>query len=158
MLENEDTVFTLLVHPAFAKHLAGWGMGLHRVLDIGVWLRMQSFDWSLVRGRLRDQGVQGAAWATLRWLNLLTAPESTEGLDAMLSDLQPGRLRRIWIDRWLHGNLSERTSGAHWARLLGFSLFLHDTLGDAARALAGRFRARRRQAKDLAAFEGLIGE
>jgi hypothetical protein len=158
MLDSNDALFVLLVHPAFAKHLAGWEMGLHRVLDIIIWLRTQSFDWPVVRGRLQEHGVRSAAWATLRWLNLLTAPRSPDELDAMLSDLRPGRARRIWVDRWLQSNFSERTSGAHWARLMGFSLFLHDMPGDAARAFAGRFRARRRQGDDLAAFRDLLGE
>lgn len=158
MLDNNDALFTMLVHPAFAKHLAGWEMGLHRVLDIIIWLRTRSFDWPVVRGRLREQGVQGAAWATLRWVKLLTAPRSPGELDVMLSDLQPGRLRSMWINRWLHGNLPERTAGAHWARIMGFSLFLHDMPSDAVRAFAGRYRARRRQGDDLAAFRELLGE
>ena len=44
ILSNDDALFVLLVHPAFAKHLAGWGMGLHRVTDIVAWLQTQSFD------------------------------------------------------------------------------------------------------------------
>ncbi len=31
MLNPEDALFVLLVHPAFAKHLSGLEMGLHRV-------------------------------------------------------------------------------------------------------------------------------
>ena len=145
-------MFTLLVHPAFAKHLAGWETGLHRILDIALWLRRQPFDWPAVRGRLRGQGVQGAAWATLRWLSLLTAPESPGELNVMLADVRPGRLRRAWIDRWLKNDLSARTAHAHWARLLGFSLFLHDRPGDVVRAFAGNRQAKRRQARDMAAF------
>ena len=40
----------------------------------------------------------------------------------------------MWLSRWLENNLSERTSGAHFARLLGFTLLLHDKAADAARA------------------------
>jgi hypothetical protein len=158
MLESEDAVFTLLVHPAFAKHLAAWEMGLHRVLDISLWFRTQPFDWPVVCRRLRDQGMRSAAWATLRWLSLLTAPVLLGGLDAMLTDLRPGRLRRTWVDHWLKDNLSERTARARWARLLGFSLFLHDTPGDALRAFTGNRLAKRRQADDLAAFGELLGQ
>jgi hypothetical protein len=49
-------------------------------------------------------------------------------------------------------------SKTNWARLLGFSLFLHDTLGDAMRALAGRRCAQRRINTDMAAFEELFDE
>jgi len=155
MLNAEDALFVLLVHPAFAKHLAGWDMGLHRVVDIVAWLRTQSFDWPVVRDRLEQNGVRTAAWATLRWVEMLTHPYTPAGLDTMISELRPGRLRREWLDWWLRNDLSARLSAVHWSRLLGLSLFLHDTAADAARAVAGRQRARRRRAADLAAFRDL---
>jgi hypothetical protein len=158
MLDAEDAFFVLLVHPAFAKHLAGWNMGLHRVADIVSWLLTRSFDWHTVRDRLEQNGVQTAAWTTLRWVELLTAPNALPGPDTMLSDLRPGRWRRSWLDRWLRNDYSERTSAAHWARLLGFSVFLHDTPNDSLRAFVGRYRARRRSATDLAAFRELFDQ
>jgi hypothetical protein len=158
MLDSEDALFTLLVHPAFAKHLAAWEMGLHRVLDIAVWVRSQSSNWPAVYARLNEHGVRTAAWATLRWVALLMAPHSPDGLDEMLADLKPGRLRAAWINRWLQDDLSARMSHAHWARLAGFSLFLHDTPHDSARALLGQRKAHRRRCDDLAAFQELLGQ
>jgi hypothetical protein len=73
-----------------------------------------------------------------------------------MSEIRPGRLRRAWLNRWLRSNLSERMSNAHWARLLGFSLFLHDTPGDAMRALAGRNRAHQRREADFETFRDLL--
>jgi len=157
MLCPEDSMFVLLVHPAFAKHLAGWDMGLHRVADIVLWLRTQTFDWSSVRALLEKNGVQTAAWATLCWMELLTGPNTLPDLNTMMSDLRPGRLRRAWLEWWLAGNLSERTSDAHWARLLGFSAFLHDRPGDSIRAFAGRYRSRQRSGADLEVFRELLG-
>ena len=158
MLNAEDALFVLLVHSAFAKHLAGWGMGLHRIMDIVAWLRHQSFDRQAVRARLDYNGVRTAAWATLRWVELLTCPDTPAGLNEIMSELCSGRLRRAWLDIWLRKNLSERVSGGvHWARLLGFSLLLHDKPGDAKRALAGKYRAYRRRNADLAAFRELPG-
>jgi hypothetical protein len=156
MLDSEDMLFVLLVHPAFAKHLAGWNMGLHRVADVLWYLQAQSCNWPLLWTRLADSGVQTAAWATLRWLQLLTEPETPTELDAMLMELRPGRVRRAWLERWLSRNLSERTARMHWARLIGFSLFLHDTPRDALRALGGRYRAHRRRENDLAVFRELF--
>ena len=156
LLSAEDALFVLLVHPAFAKHLGGWEMGLHRVVDIDACLRTQPHDWPLVGKQLKKNGVQTAAWATLRWVDLLSDQYSFAGLDAMRTDLRPGRLRRAWLDHWLRNNLSTRTSRAHWARLLGFSMFLHDAPRDAARALNGRYRARRRSGADLDAFAELL--
>jgi len=158
MLNADDALFVLLVHPAFTKHLAGWDMGLHRVVDIVDWLNTQSFNREAVRAQLTTNGVRAAAWATLRWVELLTQQHPIPELSKLLSDLCPGRLRRTWLDCWLRNDLSARMSKTNWVRLLGFSLFLHDTLGDAMRALAGRRRAQRRINTDMAAFEELFDE
>lgn len=158
MLDDNDAFFTLLVHPAFAKHLAGWEMGLHRVLDIILWLRSRSIDWPVIRPQLAAEGARTAAWATLSWVDMVTSPHTPDAIGPMLGDLQPGRARSAWIEYWLRGDLPAKTTSAHWARLFGFSLFLHDTTRDAVRALAGRYRAHRRQSADLSAFEGLLGE
>jgi len=157
ILNPEDSLLVLLVHPAFAKHLSGWGMGLHRVVDILEWLRTQSFDLETVRAELRQNGVCTAAWATLRWVELLTHPHALPELQQLLGDLGPGRLRRAWLEHWLCNDLPERTSDTRWVRLLGFTSFLHDTPSDALRALAGRLRAHRRSSADLEAFRELLG-
>jgi len=152
---SEDALFTLLVHPAFAKHLAGWDMGLHRVMDIVEWLRTQEFDWPAVRGRLERNGARAAAWATLRWVELLSGPHALPHLDPMMSDVRPGRLRRAWLSRWLEKDYPARLSSRHWVRLLCFTPFLHDTMGDVMRAFVGREKARRRIDADLAVFADL---
>ena len=156
VLSSDDTLFTLLVHPAFAKHLAGWDMGLHRVADLLAWIHTQEFDWSNVRAMLRENGVATAAWATLRWAQLLSGSHAPSRMQGMLTDLRPGSLRRAWLEHWLNNDLSGRTAGAHWLRLLGFTTFLHDTAGDALRAASGRWRARRRSETDLDAFRELL--
>jgi len=155
MLSAEDALFVLLVHPAFAKHLAGWDMGLHRIADIVFWLRTQSLDQQTLYAMLEKSGVRTGAWATLRWVEMLTQPYDLPGVDEMLTDLCPGRLRRAWLDRWLRNDMSARTAHRHWVRLFGFTAFLHDTPGDALRAFAGRRRAHRRSAADLEAFQDL---
>lgn len=154
----EDTLFTLLVHPAFAKHLDGWEMGLHRVADLVAFLRSQPFRWSEVHAMLRQNGVQAAAWATLRWTQLLAEEHAPEMMADMLSDLQPGGLRRHWIDNWLRNDLPGRTAHLRLIRLIGFSTFLHDTAADAWRAARGRRSATRRSESDLAVFESLGSE
>jgi hypothetical protein len=157
VLHADDGLFYLLLHSAFTKHLAGWQMGLHRVADIVTWLRTQTCDLSRVYSRLSENGVGTAAWATLRWTELVSGPRAPRLLNKMLEDLQPGRGREAWLDFWLRNDLPNRIARARWARLLGFSLFLHDTAADAWRAAVGRRRALRRSEEDLAAFRGLLG-
>jgi hypothetical protein len=156
MQSAEDALFTLLVHPAFAKHVAGWEMGLHRVVDLLEWLRSEPLDWPRVKDMLEENGVCAAAWTTLRWLELLAEPHAPALVPHMLAELEPGRLRRSWLDYWLQNDLPERTSNVRWMRLAGFSLFLHDAPGDAIRALEGRRRASRRSKADSDAFAELF--
>jgi hypothetical protein len=158
ILSPEDALFVLLVHPAFAKHLASWNTGLHRVADIDAWLRRQPCDLQVLYARLQQSGVRTAAWATLRWVQLLTGQHFLPGLNEMLGELSPGHLRKRWLDYWLDNELSERLSRAHWLRLLGFSMLLHDRPRDAIRALTGRYRARRRVRADYDAFARLLNE
>jgi hypothetical protein len=162
ILHEDDAFFLLLVHPAFAKHLAGWDMGLHRVADIYDWLRTQAVNWQSVRERCDENGVKTAAWSTLRWLQLRTEPHFPGGCNAdiveFMAALQPGYLRRNWLDSWLQADRSARLSHTHWARLFGFTLFLHDRVGDALRALRGRLGARHRQVQDRAVFDKLVAQ
>jgi len=159
-LSSEDALFVLLVHPAFAKHLGGWDMGLHRVMDIVEWLRLlkQPADWQAARQQLKVNGVQAAAWATLRWVALLSAENGSPAPQAMMFYLRVGRLRKAWLERWLLQDISARTSDMHWARLIGFTTFLHDTLWDSLRAYSGRQKARRRSVADLECFAELKDE
>jgi len=158
VLSDDDAMFVLLVHPAFAKHLDSWEMGLHRVVDILGWLRNRPCDWEEVTARLGETGVRTAAWATLRWVGLLAGDQAPECLGAMTCNLQPGAIRRAWLNRWLESDLSARAADMRWLRLLAFSSLLHDTPHDALRAYAGRRRAARRTLADLRAFSGLSGQ
>jgi hypothetical protein len=155
VLSPEDTLFALLVHPAFRKHLASWNTGLHRIVDLLEWIRTQDYDWERVRFMLSVNGVQVAAWATLRWVQMVSGPYASDTLQDMLGKLQPGQARRRWLEYWLANDLSERTSRARWVRLLGFSVYLHDTLADARRAALAGFFAKRSAATDLEAFREL---
>ena len=88
-LGADDTMFTLLVHSAFAKHIASWELGLHRVADILSWVRTQEFDRSAVGSMLEADGAISAAWATLRWVVLLSGKLAPPLLRDMLGDLEP---------------------------------------------------------------------
>ena len=153
MLSPEDALFVLLVHPAFAKHLSGWGMGLHRVADVLLWMQTQPVDGQNVIDRLRENGVRTAAWATLRWTQMLAGARTPDGVAEFVNGVRPGAVRRAWIESWLKKDLSARVSGVHWLRLLLFTSLMHDTAGDTLRAVLGRLRAHRRRHVDLEAFQ-----
>ena len=156
MPAGDDTLFVLLVHPAFAKHLSGWNLGMHRVADLLLWLRSQPFDAAAVTAMLDANGVRTAAWTTLRWAELLAGAHAPAPLAALMGGLEPGQPRRAWLDAWLRHDLPRRTAPARWLRLLLFSQFLHDTPRDALRAARGRQSAARRSQADLDAFGDLF--
>jgi hypothetical protein len=158
MLSANDGVFLLLVHPAFKKHLSSWDMGLHRVADIVFWLETQSFDWGRVQKQLRKNDSKTAAWATLRWVEMLTPLKSSDTTAKMMNDIEPGKVRRKWLNYWLSNDLPKRSEGAHWLRLAAFSLVLHDSLAAVLGALKGRYGAHRRRKADYAEFTDLSGE
>ena len=158
MLSDDDALYVLLVHPAFAKHLDSWEMGLHRVLDTLEWLRQRSVHWPVVRDLLEETGVRTAAWATLRWVELLAGTRLPAQVASMRRELVHAGVRHAWLDRWLRADLSARTADLRWLRLLAFSSLLHDTPGDALRAFAGQRRAARRAADDLRDFSGPHGQ
>lgn len=155
LLSSEDAVFLLLVHPAFAKHLHSWGMGVHRAVDILKYVDGQSFDWQAVLQRLRESGVTTAAWTTLRWVQLLAEPHVPDRLQRMLADTRPGGVRARWLEYWLSNDLPARLARWRYARLVGFSAFLHDSPADVLRALTGRQNAFRRRGDDAARFSSL---
>jgi hypothetical protein len=157
-LGDDDSLFVMLVHPAFAKHLDAWELGLHRVADIVEWLRRRPIDWPVVRERVAASGVRTASWATLRWVCLTAGDQVRQAMADMLVDLEPGMPRRLWLNNWLGAGLSSRTAGARWFRLLAFSSLLHDTPRDVLGAFAGWRRARSRAADDLRDFQGLLGQ
>jgi hypothetical protein len=121
-------------------------------------MQTQDFEWPTLQALLKQNGVRSAAWATLRWVELLFGPDLPGEIDPMLLELRPGWLRRAWLDRWLRLDLSERLSSAHWPRLMAFSPLLHDTPRDVLRAIRGRRQAHRSRHADLAAFQELLSQ
>ncbi len=157
-LDTNDAAFLMLVHPAFTKYLAAWDVGLHRVADIVLFLASQTVDRRKLVSTLRDNGVRTAAWATLRWVQMLMPDDRPRALNELCADLSPGVVRRTWIEAWLAKEWTTRMARVHWLRLALFSLPLHDRWSDVLGALRGRRRARGRQEKDMAEFRELFGE
>ena len=154
-LSDADTLLVLLVHPTFSKHLSTSQMGLHRLADIALWLQKRRTEWpSLVR-ELDTAGLKTAAWTMLSLVRMLSPDRFTEVLDPPLRALQPNRLRAAYLRTWLTRDLSARFAHLHLARLLGFSVFLHDQPSGAWRALRGWQRSRGSREEDTSVFEGL---
>ena len=155
ILGDSDILFVLLVHPAFSKHMSTSQMGLHRIADIVLWLQRYDVDWPALHQQLDACGVKTAAWTMLNLVRMLSPEPFGDVLRAPLDALGPDRLRAAYLRTWLNQDLSARFTHLHIARLMGFSVLLHDRPADAWRALRGWQRSRASRAQDAAVFGGL---
>jgi hypothetical protein len=155
MLGETDTLFVLLVHPAFSKHLSIAQMGLHRIGDIVSWLQKSDVDWPALHHQLDACGLKTAAWTMVNLVGMLSPPGFVDALETPLRLLRPDAVRAAYLRTWLNQDLSSRFANLHLARLLGFSVLLHDQPAGAWRALRGWRRSRVTQAQDAEVFAGL---
>jgi len=147
-LSDVDALFLMLTHPAFTKYVCSPNMGLLRVADFLLWIQNRTTDWPAVVRLLDTAGLKTAAWTMLTWYRLLAAPAVAIAMQPWLNDLLPGRLRSAYLQYWLTRDLPSRWLNRPLRIQLGFTLFLHDRLSDAGRALAGWLRSRYRRRRD----------
>lgn len=155
ILSDQDTLFVLLVHPAFSKHLSTSQMGLHRVADIALWVQRREVDWPALHRELDACGLKTAGWTMLGLVRMLAPDGFGSVVDASIQALRPNRLRAAYLSAWLNQDLSSRLGRLHAVRLLGFSLLLHDQPADAWRALKGWHQSRTSRDADAFVFDGL---
>ena len=140
-LNDTDTMFLMLVHPAFTKYVCSPNMGLIRVVDFMLWLRKRPVDWDAVAERLHATGLKTAAWAVLQWFAMVV--ERIPVPESLIDGLSPGPWRSHYLKYWLQNNLPDRWLHRPLLIQLGLTLMLHDRVSDAQRAIAAWIRARR---------------
>lgn len=156
MLSEPDAVLLMLVHAAVSKHVSTPLLGLHRAADIALFWQRRDVDWPAVHRLLDACGLKTGAWAVLTWLLLLmTGPEMERQLAEPIASVRPGFLRAEYLKMWLDHDLSARLTDRHAARLIGFSLFMHDGPAAAWHALAGWRRAQKTMSADTQVFGDL---
>ena len=147
-LADNDALFMMLTHPAFNKYVCSPNMGLGRVADFLLWIQLKKVDWPAVVQLLDAEGVKTAAWIMLTWLRMLAPPEAAKVLDEWLIALRPGRLRAAYLRAWLTLDLPSRWLQRPLLVQAGFTLWMHDHLADAWRALRERRLARQNRLRD----------
>ena len=136
-LDHTDALFTLLVHPAFAKYITSPHALLCRLVDLSRWLQTRDVDWNKTLALLDQAGLKTAAWAVLSWTSWLMGPVAPPSI---LERLEPGCWRTRYLRYWLEQNLPSR-----WLRYplliqIAFTLALHDRPDDAMTAIRGWLR------------------
>jgi hypothetical protein len=148
-LSDDDTVFLMLTHPAFAKYVCSPNMGLGRVADFLLWIQRRPVDWPAVLEQLDRAGLRTAAWAMLNWFRMLAPPDAHATLDGWIDSVRPGRLRAAYLRQWLVHDLPSRWLNRPFLIQFGFTLPLHDQPGDALHALARFRQASRNRRRDM---------
>ena len=119
ILSDADSLFVMLIHPAFSKHLSPSQMGLHRVADILLWVQRRKVDWGVLRTELDACGLKTAAWTILSLVRMLSPAASAPLVAGAIDSLRPGPLRSAYLNAWLRQDLSARLTHVHAARLAG---------------------------------------
>lgn len=135
----EATLFLMLVHPVITKYCTTPYSSVIRLLDIALWIERQQPEWMKVAELLERAGLKTAGWIMLEWLRLLTGRVAPEGF---MQTIRPGRLRQRYLRRWIARNYSTRFLSCPLLIQLGFTLPVHDRLGDAWHALRSILQAR----------------
>jgi hypothetical protein len=129
--DDNATLYLLLIHSVFTKYLTTPQASLVRLLDLVYLLERNEIDWEIVLGWLDSSGLKTAAWLTVTWLGLLT---NIAVPDLVSSTLQPGHIKKRYLECWLNKDLSSRWHESNKIVQLGFTLFAHDQVADAWRA------------------------
>jgi len=145
-LNNEATLFVMLVHPVFAKYTSSDLASLIRMVDLIKWLQLQEIDFEKVYSLLKCGGVKTAAWITCSWLKLLTGIEFPE---SFVQATQPSPIKRLYLNSWLQRNLVSSLSNYPFLIKTGFTLPAHDNLGDACRATIRLYKEKKHADKNL---------
>jgi hypothetical protein len=148
-LSDDDTLFLMLTHPAFAKYVCSPNMGLARVADFLLWIHKRPIDWPAVLQLLERAGLKTAAWTMLTWFRMLAPSDAHATLDDWMKTVCPGSLRAAYLQQWLLHDLPSRWLDRPFLIQFGFTLALHDRLGDALHALRGLRQARRNRQRDM---------
>ena len=117
-------------------------MSLNRALDFVLLVQSQVLDWDCVIRLLERTGTKTAAWVVLNWFVMVSPTHIYDLVRPVIARLEPGRLRKQYLNYWLIQNLPTRFFDYPSVIKLGFTLPLHDTVADVWRALAAIRRAR----------------
>jgi len=153
-LNHKASLLVMLVHPAFAKHLASPDSMLIHMVDLHRLLNISPEDWRTVTEILKESGTRTAAWASMRVLFNYTA--NNAGLEPardMVSSIEPGKLHRQYIDYWINNDLIRRLWKHPLLIRAGFSLALQDNLKDVYHALRSLRQAHSEEEGLLMEFE-----
>ncbi|MEE4218297.1 MAG: nucleotidyltransferase family protein [Xanthomonadales bacterium] len=144
-LNRQASLFVMLIHPVFTKHLASpYSMTMHMV-DLHHLLAVDEADWEAVVRQVADSGAKAAAWSSLLLLRLL-GDEAAWTRRARY--FEPGKLRQRYLKLWIENDLVNRWFDRRFVIRGLFSLAMQDRASDMRRALRVLRKIRKAAADD----------
>jgi len=131
-LNDEATLFIMLVHPVITKYLNSPNASLMRMVDLAYWVEERQPDWVKVYSLLKQTGLCTAAWTMLEWL------KTVSGIDpppSFMEKTDPGPFKSRYLRHWIRKDYSTRFFNNSTIIKVAFTLPLHDKVSDAMRAI-----------------------
>ncbi len=136
MLAVDHELLLLLLGTALGDYVTG---RLIRAVDVDRMVRQLPVDWQAIVAEAQELGLATAAWCTLAWvMQWLNTPVPAW----VVSALQPSRLRRAYLRRWVDWDPARIYARSPLVAQVGFSLALQDRPRDIVRAASREFGRR----------------
>lgn len=155
-LNNEATLFIMLVHPVFTKYTTAPQASLLHLLDLRNWIQQQKIVWEKIYEYLDQGGVKTAAWITATYLKMITGESLLP--EAFLDKIKPSLVKAGYLRFWLKKNLSTSLLNHPLFIQTGFTLPAHDTLGDAIRFLLHKSQGKKMAGQETNSLLSLIND
>ena len=131
-LNNEASLFVLLVHPAFNKYISSKDALLIRLVDLYKFLNLIQFKWDIIIDLINKGSVNTATWSTLYWLSFFNRKALPH---RALQIRKPSFCKRKYIEFWVNNNLPTKLYEHRLIMRFGLGIFLHDNIKDGLRAI-----------------------
>ncbi len=145
-LNDEATLFIMLVHPVITKYLNSPNASLMRMVDLAYWIEQRQPDWDKVYSLLEQAGLCTAAWTMLEWLKTVTTINPPQ---SFIEKTAPGPLKTRYLRNWIRKDYSTRFFNNPMIIKTAFTLPLHDKTSDAIRALRSLASAKQSSARKI---------
>ncbi len=126
-LDNNATLFVMLVHPVFTKYSTAPQSSIVRLVDLRTWIITKEIDWQRLLDLLDISGMKTAAWITAHILENLTKCHLPNFVQMHIAPKNP---RRFLLQKWLSLNISTKLAQYPIFSKYIFTLLAHDTLDD----------------------------
>ena len=155
VLNNRASLFVMLMHPVFTKHLNSPFSLLIHLVDLHKLIRAEEHDWNHMIDILERAGCKTVAWCSLYWLEKITGSSAPA---EVTTRLQPGYAKKQCLCFWIDRMRSERLTNIEFQTMRLFSLILHDSIRDTLFFLANHAKEKIQANRNVKALTAVYEE